>query len=127
MLNEIGFARAVADFRDKADNLRRDMLEEPGDANSLLTRTLEELNESLEELQVAEEELRAQATELAESEHRAIEDRARYEELFQFAPDPYLVTDVYGTILEAESGGGAAIGCRRQLFAWEATDYVRLS
>ncbi len=101
MLNEMGFARAVADFRDKADNLRRDMLEEPANAHSLLTRTLEELNESLEELQVAEEELRAQASELAESERRAIEDRARYEELFQFAPDPYLVTDVYGTILEA--------------------------
>jgi PAS domain S-box-containing protein len=110
MLNEMGFARAVADFRDKADNLRRDMLEDPGDAHALLTRTLEELNESLEELQVAEEELRAQASELAESERRAVEDRARYEELFQFAPDPYLVTDMYGTILEANRAAVQRLG-----------------
>src|SRR4051794_37991270 len=69
--------------------------------NCLVPEALEELATSLEELQVAEEVLRQQNEEL-EQTHAAVEaERLRYEELFQFAPDGYLVTDPEGIIREA--------------------------
>src|SRR5256885_15870105 len=56
---------------------------------------------ALEELRVADEELRVQNEELAASKHAIDAERLRYRELFDFAPDAYLVTDVHGTIREA--------------------------
>ncbi len=62
---------------------------------------LEELNTALEELRVAEAELQAQNEELVIA-HEAVEvERQRYQDLFEFAPDGYLVTDIAGTIQEA--------------------------
>lgn len=55
---------------------------------------LEDLRTCLEELKVAEEELQKQNDELATA-------RQRYQELFDFAPDAYLVTDPEGIIQEA--------------------------
>ncbi|MBD6614441.1 response regulator [Komarekiella sp. 'clone 1'] len=60
----------------------------------LITEAFEELHIALEELKVAEEQLKA-------TRAVAKEERHRYQELFDFAPDGYLVTDIYGTILEA--------------------------
>jgi PAS domain S-box-containing protein len=56
--------------------------------------TFEELQTMLEELHMAEEEL-AVMYQVAEAE------RQRYQELFDFAPDGYVVTDAAGTIREA--------------------------
>jgi PAS domain S-box-containing protein len=61
----------------------------------------EELRTSLEELQVAEEELRQQNEELAVTREALEAERLRYRELFECAPDGYLVTDAEGTIREA--------------------------
>jgi len=59
-----------------------------------------------EELRVAEEELRTQNDELLAT-RRAIEaERARYHELFESAPDGYLLTDFQGTIREANRAAG---------------------
>ena len=58
---------------------------------------------AFEELTVAEEELRAQQETLLET-HTLLEiQRNRYRTLFDFAPDPYLVTDGLGTIEEANT------------------------
>ncbi|HST08274.1 MAG TPA: ATP-binding protein, partial [Gemmatimonadaceae bacterium] len=56
---------------------------------------------ALEELSVADEELRHQNEELARSRDEIDRERAKYLELFEFAPDPYLVTDSAGVIREA--------------------------
>ena len=67
----------------------------------LLPQALEELQSSVEDLRVAEEEMRVQNEELSRSRLRLEGERQRYQDLFEFAPDGYLVTDLSGIILEA--------------------------
>jgi PAS domain-containing protein len=55
----------------------------------------------LEELQVSGEELRVQNEELAAARQTVETERQRYQELFDFAPDGYLVTNAEGVIQEA--------------------------
>lgn len=55
---------------------------------------------ALEELKVAEEELRSANAELVEQRHE-LEERVRhYHQLFDYAPFPFFVTDIYGTVQE---------------------------
>jgi PAS domain S-box-containing protein len=61
----------------------------------------EELQETLEELQIAEEELRQQNEQLIFSREITEAERLRYQNLFEFAPDGYFVTDNLGVIQEA--------------------------
>ena len=62
---------------------------------------VEDYQAALEEIQVAEEELRQQNEELIRTRNDLETERHRYQELFEFAPDAYLVTDARGRILEA--------------------------
>src|SRR5258708_12709122 len=55
----------------------------------------------MEELRVAEEQLRLQNQQLVIAKYIVEKPRKRYEDLFQSAPDAYLVTDEHGTICEA--------------------------
>ncbi len=55
----------------------------------------------LRALELAMEELNVLWEGLREQSDRLSVDRQRYAELFEFAPDGYLVTDPYGTITEA--------------------------
>lgn len=67
----------------------------------LLRENMEELSIALQELQLAAEELRQQNDELAEK-HKVVQAECqRYQELFEFAPDGYLVTDTEAVILQA--------------------------
>ena len=56
---------------------------------------------TVEELRVAQEELRQQNEELLASTAALEAERQRYHELFNFAPDAYLLTDPNGLIREA--------------------------
>src|SRR5262245_24639501 len=56
---------------------------------------------ALEELHVVLEELHLQNKELAAAREAVEEERRRYQELFDCAPDGYLVTDRNGIIREA--------------------------
>ncbi len=76
----------------------------------LLGDSLEELRTSLDELRVAEEELRQQNEELASTREIVEAERQRYQELFEFAPDGYLVTDADGTIREANRAAADLLG-----------------
>lgn len=73
----------------------------PEKQQELLKESLEDLSLSLQDLQIAAEELRQHNEELAESRMIIEAERRRYQELFDFAPDGYLVTTQDGTILEA--------------------------
>jgi PAS domain S-box-containing protein len=76
----------------------------------LLTQALEELSTSLEELSVSEEELHQQFEELAAA-HQEIEvQRQRYQDLFNFSPDGYLVTSPEGIIKEANRAAALLLG-----------------
>jgi PAS domain S-box-containing protein len=69
--------------------------------DDLIEKAFEELRTALEELHVAEEEIRQQNQELVIARFLVEKERQRYQELFDFAPDGYLVTDTDGKILEA--------------------------
>lgn len=73
----------------------------PSPQPPFMLECLENLQVALEELHVAEEELRQQNEELILARQVVEAERQRYQELFEFAPDGYLVTDSYGTIREA--------------------------
>jgi len=97
------FSRQV---RDTATRHKRNMgvAEPPPDEREA------ELLTMIEELRVADEELRAQNEELIGSRQLIDRERARYRELFDFAPDAYLVTDIKGTIREANVAAGHLFG-----------------
>ncbi|WP_414548277.1 PAS domain S-box protein [Anabaena sp. CCY 0017] len=75
----------------------------------------EELQQTLEEFQVVEEELRQQNEELAVAREIAELERQRYQDLFEFAPHGYLVTDATGVIQEANHAA-ATLLCVKQNF-----------
>ena len=79
----------------------------------LQTDALETLATALEELHVAQEELLQQNDELLVAQQAIEAERQRYQELFEFAPDAYLVTDAEGTIQEANHAAATLLGVRR--------------
>lgn len=79
------------------------------DTTAELSAALEQLNSTYEELRVAEEELLRQHEELAISQRALENERHRYEELFNLAPDAYLVTDEFGVIREANHAAVALL------------------
>ncbi|MDX2242914.1 MAG: response regulator [Leptolyngbyaceae cyanobacterium bins.302] len=61
----------------------------------------QELRITLEELRATQEELYQQNTALAIARHQVEQERHLYQDLFEFAPDGYLVTDPHGIIQQA--------------------------
>ncbi len=83
----------------------------------LLMQAFFELNTALEEMKVAQEELRQQNEELQQQNQELADARAvveverqRYQELFEFAPDGYLVTDAEGVIQKANCAAATLLG-----------------
>lgn len=74
---------------------------------------LEELSLALEELHVAQAELQQQNEELIAARQIIETERQRYRELFDFAPDGYLVTDAHGTIREANLAAATLLRVRQ--------------
>ena len=86
----------------------------PGE-QTLVPETLQELSTSIEELTVTAEELQQQNDELAATRGLVEADRRHFQELFESAPDGYLVTDMRGIIQEANSNAAKLLH-RRQDF-----------
>ena len=70
----------------------------------------EELHAANEELAAAEEELRVQNAELSVANEDAGRERARYSNLFESAPDGYVVTDAEGTIKVCNRAAALMLG-----------------
>jgi PAS domain S-box-containing protein len=79
----------------------------------LLPESLQELSNAMEELCVATEELRQQNDELAATRVLLEEERQHFQDLFEFAPDGYIVTDNYGIIREANDNAAKLLRVRR--------------
>lgn len=100
-MNPLDFSRDVQSWRSRVLEL---LGEEPTAGlvpEGVAPEVYQELLTALEELQVAEEELRVQNEALADARDALEAERERYQRLFEFAPDGYLVTDADGTIREA--------------------------
>ncbi len=88
----------------------------------LLTASFEELHVVLEDLKVVDEELHQQNSLVCQQKEELTRARLeveascqRYQELFELAPDGYLVTDVSGTIQEANRAAARLLNVSPQL------------
>src|SRR5206468_3222363 len=68
---------------------------------------IQELHTALEELRVVEEERRQQHEELLHTREALDRERQRYRDLFQLAPEAYLLTSHTGQVREANQAAGA--------------------
>lgn len=111
------FVSKVKGVRQQSDLLQNQITKQIPNREHLLVETVEQLNTSLEELHVAEEELLQQNEQLVEYQQEINNERQRYQELFDFAPDAYLVTDTYGKILEANLAASQLLTIERKKLA----------
>ncbi|HAX80177.1 MAG TPA: hypothetical protein DCY88_31155 [Cyanobacteria bacterium UBA11372] len=79
-----------------------------------LTATNQELQVALEELHCFQEELHVQNAELEMARASSEVERQRYWDLFNFAPDGYLVTDKLGIIQEANCTAGMLLSANQE-------------
>ncbi|HEY9296836.1 MAG TPA: PAS domain S-box protein, partial [Phormidium sp.] len=78
----------------------------------LLRESLDELGNTLQELQCALEEMRLKNEQLAANQMLLESERQRYQELFEFTPHAYLVTDCAGVISEANQAAEKLLNVR---------------
>ncbi len=71
----------------------------------------EELRLTLEKLQIAQAELQQQTEQLESAQRTIATERQRYQDLFEFAPDAYLVTNLPGVIQEANRAASELFHC----------------
>ncbi|NEQ25888.1 MAG: PAS domain S-box protein [Microcoleus sp. SIO2G3] len=103
------FGQQIQEVLHRSQLLEDCVSESPRQHEHLLAQAFEELRTALEELRVAEEELRQQNEQLVVARQEIEVERLRYQELFEFAPDGYLVTDTYGKILEANRAAATVL------------------
>ncbi|WP_404786117.1 putative bifunctional diguanylate cyclase/phosphodiesterase [Altericista sp. CCNU0014] len=111
----------ILDFEEQLQSAqqRLKILEQSAKDSSLASQELQDesitkLSVALEELHVATEEIHAQNAELAIARQSLEIERLRYLELFEFAPDGYLVTTPLGVILEANCAAEKLFNLRRE-------------
>lgn len=80
---------------------RVQLLERGGEMTNLVMETVGDVSIALEELEILAQQLRQHNQELVQARQSIEQERQRYQDLFNFAPDGYLVTDEFGSIREA--------------------------
>ena len=108
------FARRLEAVRRRVESIRH----QEGVPTS--KQAFDELVAAMEELRVAEEEMRQQNERLAESHSAVVEERRRYQQLFQFAPDAYLLTDLHGIVREANRSAARLLGVEPRFMTGKA-------
>ncbi|HEY0605583.1 MAG TPA: PAS domain S-box protein, partial [Herpetosiphonaceae bacterium] len=108
------FTRQVQEAEGRLQGLLQQTQAPPPDAQPVLETTFAELSTAFEELNVAVEELNAQQQELLTSQQMIESERQRYRDLFEFAPDSYLVTDERGVIQEANRAAATLLNIEQQ-------------
>jgi len=85
----------------------------PPESRELVEEIIEAYSVSVEELQVAAEELNQQNAELLAAREEIEAQHRRYREMFEFAPDGYLVTSPTGIIQEVNQAAVELLGFSR--------------
>lgn len=78
-----------------------DSVDQYSSPDASFSEYLSALSKALEELKLTEEQICQQNQQLSEARQALEIEQRRYQELFEFAPDGYLITDNHGTIQEA--------------------------
>ena len=117
-MNFDNFVRKLEGISHKANSLQSRFVKEvTPQQKDVLLEAFEQLSISLEEFQVVEEELRQQNEQLIEYQQQIEKEHQRYQELFDFAPDGYLVTDIYGKIIEANRAASQLLAIDKKKLA----------
>ncbi|BBD65331.1 diguanylate cyclase/phosphodiesterase with PAS/PAC and GAF sensor(s) [Nostoc commune NIES-4072] len=107
-MNVDELSQQIAELRSRVRRIWQRTATQPNSQQELIIAAFDELQMAMEELLVALEEL--------EVTRAAAEiERQRYQELFDFAPDGYLVTNTVGKILEANYAAAIML-CVRQKY-----------
>ncbi len=117
--SEINLGEKLEIARRRFDELYRRSLSSPGE-QTLVPEALQELSTSIEELTVTAEELQQQNDELAATRGLVEAERRHFQELFESAPDGYLVTDPRGIIEEANSNAAKLLRVRQDFLVGKA-------
>src|SRR5579863_6528087 len=107
------YARQLADMQQRLGSFHERHRGEPETFPAEAIEAVEALDVTVEELRVALDELQKKNHELQHLQLAAEASRKRYQELFDSAPDGYLVTNLNGTIREANQVAAVMLG--RQL------------
>jgi len=107
-------SQRVESFRSRVAALQQRRGEAPAQDGSVLAAALQELDAAYEELRAAQEALSRQAAALAQAEQALQAERRRYRDLFEAAPDGYLVTDTGGIILDANGAATTLLNSLQQ-------------
>jgi two-component system sensor histidine kinase VicK len=109
-MNLADFEQQVREVQARLDEILQTANHESARSDSFLESVTEELHVALEELYVALEELNTQNDELRISQKALVAERKRYQNLFELAPDGYLVTDLNGMVREANWAAATLLG-----------------
>lgn len=113
-MNMDKFAQQIQEVRQRTEDLNQHVGESSSPQQDLLVQAFDAIQLALEELRVTQEELRVQNDELAAARGLVEQERQRYMDLFDFAPDGYLVTDTKGIILEANRAASHQLQVSKQ-------------
>lgn len=102
-------ARVFQDAQERLDVLRSALRKSESEERSLLP-CLEEASINLEQARMTHEELVASTEELRVTRAALEVERRRYEDLFELAPDAYLVTDAEGLVVAANRAAVTMLG-----------------
>lgn len=91
----------MANLDAQIEEFRRKLNTVHSQGTSTSEELLQDLQTTLEELQTASEEIQEQNENLISGRRDLEEEHQRYQDLFEFAPVSYVVTDMLGTIMMA--------------------------
>lgn len=115
----MSFAQRIEAVRQKYKDIKA-LHQQAGEqpiAYELLNAALHEMSNVLEELQTAYEQIDQKNRALAYSYQKLEVERYRFQELFNLAPDGYLVTDAKGMIQQANVASAALLGVAQEYLA----------
>ena len=113
-MNVNDFSRQIEASQRRLETIQRYANDSSSSSQELLAEAIAESSITLEELHVAVEELQHQHHELLATRQQVEQERQRYQELFEEAPDGYLVTDKYGTIQEANRAAATLLNVSKR-------------
>lgn len=114
------FRQQIEEVRQRGQFLQHRVTESSTLQEDLMLQAIEELRTALEELHVAEEELHQQNEQLTIANQQVALERQRYQELFDFAPDGYLVTNTEGKILEGNQAAAQLLNISKSFLVGKA-------
>jgi PAS domain S-box-containing protein len=112
----IEFEQKIERMRQRILLLRRELPDDrAGKPNHAANPALQELQAALDELCNADDELKHQHEQLLAAQHQLDSERLRYRDLFEFAPDGYIISNSDGVITRANQCAGSLLKVRSDL------------